>query len=159
MRKRLIQPPSQSDQNVSVPDRLDLAALATVEVTSEQAEYPIESVFAPEPSEWRAEHPGEQRIRLIFDEPTRIRSIQVGFVDTRHERTQEFTLSYTADQEPREIVRQQWTFSPGGCHSEFEDYQVELSSVRTLELRIQPDLQHGQAPASLAYWRVYGGPG
>ena len=155
MRKRTIQSDSQSAAATIVGVGLDLTQIATVEVTSEQTEFPIESVFAASPGEWRADSDGEQVIRLIFDEPTSIRSIQLGFVDSRNQRTQEFTLSYTADGEMREIVRQQWTFSPDGCHSEFEDYKVELSAVRSLELRIQPDLQHHQALANLSYWRVH----
>ncbi|MBT9585907.1 carbohydrate-binding protein [bacterium] len=155
MRKRTIQSDSKSATATIVGKRLDLAQIASVEVTSEQAEFPIESVFAAPPGEWRADSVGEQVIRLLFDEPTPIRSIQLGFVDSRSQRTQEFTLSYAADGEMREIVRQQWTFSPDGCQSEFEDYQVELAAVRTLELRIRPDLQHRQALANLAYWRVH----
>jgi hypothetical protein len=48
------------------------------------------------------------------------------------ERTQEFTLGCSA--EPggplREIVRQQWSFSPHGSTSEVEDYRVDLDSAR-----------------------------
>jgi hypothetical protein len=154
MRKRTIQTESRSVATAPAPGGLDLAAVATVEVTSEQADFPIESVFAAAPGEWRAEAPGEQVIRLVFDEPTSVRSIQLSFVDPHQARTQEFTLSYAADQEMREIVRQQWTFSPDGCHSECEDYRVDLTAVRLLELRIQPDLQYGRAVANLARWSV-----
>jgi hypothetical protein len=45
----------------------------------------------------------------------------------------------------REIVRQQWNFSPPGTTREIEDYQVELSEVTVLELVIVPDKTRGAA--------------
>jgi hypothetical protein len=49
---------------------LKLQDLAEVEVTSEADGYPVEEAFnfGAGPG-WRAATPGEQRIRLIFDEP------------------------------------------------------------------------------------------
>ena len=41
----------------------------------------------------------------------------------------------------REIVRQQWNFSPQGSTSEIEDYGVGLPGVSALELTITPDLR------------------
>ena len=54
----------------------------------------------------------------------------------------------------KEIVRQQWNFSPAGSTSEIEEYKVALDGVATLELAIKPDLTRGEAPATLARWRV-----
>ena len=50
----------------------------------------------------------------------------------------------------REIVRQQWHFSPPNTTNEMEDHQVELPSVTMLELNIIPDMSGGNAFASLA---------
>ncbi len=41
---------------------------------------------------WRAAGPGEQTIRLFFDQPQRVRRIWLHFVDFRKERTQQFVL-------------------------------------------------------------------
>jgi outer membrane receptor protein involved in Fe transport len=38
----------------------------------------------------------------------------------------------------KEIVRQQWNFSPAGSTTEIEDYAVDLDGVSVLELAIQP---------------------
>ena len=38
--------------------------------------------------------------------------------------------------ELKEVVRQQWSFSPQGSTEEIEDYPVNLSGITTLELRI-----------------------
>jgi hypothetical protein len=53
-----------------------------------------------------------------------------------------------------EVVRQQWNFSPAGSTSEVEDYEVCLDGVSALELAIRPDLVRGDAPATLAEWRI-----
>ena len=54
----------------------------------------------------------------------------------------------------REIVRQQYNFSPPGVTREFEDYTVDLAGVTALELRIVPDIGGGDARASVAQLRI-----
>ena len=54
----------------------------------------------------------------------------------------------------REIVRQQWNFSPPNTVCEIEEYQVELSNVTALELVIVPDISRGTTRASLKSLRV-----
>ena len=48
----------------------EVERLATVQVTSEDPAFPIESVFRNNGG-WRAAKEGEQVIRLVFDEPQR----------------------------------------------------------------------------------------
>ena len=156
MRKRIIGPGPTRDRR-SMPSWIDLREIATVEVTSEDPNFPIESVFTSEgASGWRAAEKGKQTVRLIFDEPLLVRRLQFHFVDADHERTQEFTVKwFSADGgEPKEIVRQQWNFSPEGSTQELEDYEVNLGNVSVLELVIKPDLKHDEARAMLATWRV-----
>ncbi len=136
---------------------LDLESLAQVKLTSEDPKFPIEFALIPGTGPgWRAGESGEQTILLTFKEPQRLTRIKLGFVETEAERTQEFTLKWSADRGRSfcEIVRQQWNFSPGGSTMELEDYQVELSAVSALKLTINPDLARGQAAATLSEWRV-----
>jgi hypothetical protein len=72
------------------------------------------------------------------------------------ERTQEFVLRWSPDggRTFREIVRQQWNFSPPNATSEVEDYRVDLSDVTVLELVIAPAISRGTARASLKSLRV-----
>jgi hypothetical protein len=135
---------------------LDLADVATVEVTSEDPEFPIERVFQSDGAGWRAAADGEQQIRLIFDEPTRVRRTRLEFVESKIERTQEFTIWWSAAEgsPPRELVRQQWTFSPAGSTYEAEQYDLNLENVAVLELSIRPDLNKGRGRATLSKWRV-----
>ena len=136
---------------------LDLEHIASVEVTSEDPSFPIESVFSStEGPGWRASQRGEQQIRIIFDQAASLRRIQLRFVESEIERTQEFTLQWssTSGGPAKEIVRQQWNFSPRGSTAEVEDYEVRLEGVSVLELAVKPDLTRGEALATLARWRV-----
>ena len=45
----------------------------------------------------------------------------------------------------RELVRQQWNFSPPTTTREVEEYNVGLSDVAVLELIIIPDISGGAA--------------
>lgn len=156
MRKRII-PPVQKATPLPGEDWLDLDRLAQVEITSEDAAHPIESALLPDQgSGWRAAGPGEQTIRLLFAHPQRLRRIWLHFIEPITERTQEFVLRWSPDagQSFREIVRQQWNFSPQGATCETEDHRVDLSGVTVLELSIIPDISRGDARASLAQLRL-----
>jgi len=136
---------------------MDVNRIASVEVSSEDADYPIESALLLEgKSGWRAANPGVQTIRLIFDEPQKLKRILLVFGDTENSRTQEFVLRWSPDIQysSREIVRQQWNFSPPDSVRETEDYPVELSEVKVLELEIVPDKSGGEVRASLASLRL-----
>lgn len=156
MRKRVIaavqQYTSPSDQ-----DWLNVDGLAEVEITSEGATHPIESALLPgEGAGWRAAVPGKQTIRLLFAHPQELHRIWLKFVEPADTRTQEYVLRWSPDggQSFREIVRQQWNFSPQGATFETEDYRVELSGVTVLELSITPDTSGQSAFASLAQLRI-----
>ena len=156
MRKRII-PPAQHETATPDSEWLDIEALVEVEITSEDADHPIESALLPgRASGWRAAGPGEQKIRLLFASPQQLRRIWLNFVETRTERTQEYVLRWSPDggQSFREIVRQQWNFNPQGATSETEDLHVELSAVTVLELHIIPDISGGNAFASLEKLRL-----
>ncbi len=155
MRKRIIGE-DLGKVSAAEPNWIDLERLAQVEVTSEDAGYPIESALIPGMvTGWRAAHSGEQTIRLLLDEPLRLRRIHLAFREDEQERTQEFALSWSSDegQSFREILRQQYNFSPGAA-VEVEDYYIDLNHVTALELRIVPDISGGAARASLAQLRL-----
>ena len=156
MRKRLITPKPQ-DSSSPKEDWLDLDSAAVVEVTSEEKGYPVESALVSgETQGWRAADSGTQTIRLIFDVPQRIRRVWLVFEETGAERTQEFVLRWFSDggHSFREIVRQQWNFSPPETIREIEDYQVELLNVTVLELVIVPDNRRRAVCASLNSLRL-----
>jgi hypothetical protein len=156
MRKRLITAVPQvgppTDQNW-----LDLGSVATVEVTSETKDHPVESaLLMSETGGWRAAQPGTQIIRLLFDQPLRVKRISLVFEETDNTRTQEFVLRWSSDSGRSflEIVRQQWNFSPPATMREVENYSVDLLDVTVMGLEIVPDKSGGQAQASLESLRL-----
>ena len=157
MRKRIVElrrPPAERG-----PDQewLDVGQIATVEVTSEDVGFPIEVVFGSQDGQgWRAAGPGEQQIRIIFDDPVTLQRIELRFHEPECERTQEFILRWHSASRgaATEIVRQQWSFSPAGSTTEVETYVVNLQAVSVLELVILPDLHPDRATATLASWRL-----
>lgn len=136
---------------------LDVDAIATVQVSSEDKEFPIEGALMEGKTQgWRAATPGKQTIRLLFDKSQKISRIWLVMEDAEKWRTQEFVLRWSADKGEsfREIVRQQWNFSPPNSIRETEDYTVQLSGVTILELAILPDQNGGDARASVLQWRI-----
>jgi hypothetical protein len=157
MRKRIIS--QAKSQPADLPDKwLDLEHIAEVEVSSEDPGFPIESALKLEHGGkgWRAAEPSEQLIRIIFEAPTAVRRIRLQFDEAQTVRTQEFVLRWGSQRNApvREIVRQQWNFSPDGSTSEVEDYQVTLGDVGVLELAIKPDISGGNSRAALTTWRL-----
>jgi hypothetical protein len=155
MRKQIISQPQRESPSANT-SWLDLEALARVEVTSEDAAHPIESALSTVGATgWRAESPGEQTVRLLFEAPQRLRRIRLLFREEKEARTQEFVLRWspTTESSWRDVVRQQYHFSPSGAIEEIEEYQVELEDVAALELTIIANLSGGSY-ASLAQLRL-----
>lgn len=156
MRKRMIPEAPHTDLPPD-PSWLDVEDLAEVEITSENPAHPIESALLPDRGAgWRAAEPGRQVIRLLFDRPQRLRWIRLEFQEPELERTQEYVLRWSPDsgRSFRDIVRQQWNFTPGGSTTQREDHRVDLDGVTVLELAITPDIGGGPAFASLKEMRI-----
>ena len=153
--KSIITPAGQ-DQPAEADEWMDLGRVARVEVSSEDPDHPVEAALIPgRGTGWRASRPGPQTIRLAFDGPRHVRRVRLRFAADAVSRTQEFVLRWAgAGSGPREVVRQQWNFAPGGSAGEVEDYRVDLPGVVELELVVTPDIAGGAAPASLAEMRV-----
>jgi len=162
MRKHIISSDSRQSSNsrqTPLPnqDWLHLGDGVEIELTSEDALHPVEGALLPgAESGWRAEKPGEQTIRFVFDQPQVLKRIWLHFEESEIKRTQEFVLRWSPDggRSLQEIVRQQWNFSPPVTTEEIEDYCIELSGVTVLELNIIPDKSGGEALASLRQLRL-----
>jgi hypothetical protein len=156
MRKRLITPTTESIRTRG-EGWLDVERAAVVEVTSEDKDFPVESAFVSgDTPGWRAAAPGTQTIRLIFDQPQKLRWISLVFEENETPRTQEFVLRWSPESggSLKEVVRQQWNFSPPESIRESEEYRVELSNVTLLELVIKPNIGGGLSRASLKNLRL-----
>jgi hypothetical protein len=156
MRKTILDT-NAPETSATEPAWIDLERLARVELSSEEPAHPVEAALIPGDTRgWRAAHSGEQTIRLLFDEPLNLRLIRLVFTETEHERTQEFVLKWSGDggRTYREIVRQQFHFSPQDTTREREDYGVELEGAGVIELHIVPDISRGPACATLEQLRL-----
>ncbi|HTL61066.1 MAG TPA: hypothetical protein VL261_05410 [Nitrospira sp.] len=156
MQKR-ITPHQMREEASSEPQWLNLERLADVEVTSEDQAHPIESALLPGHGDgWRAATVGDQTIRLLFNSPQQLRKIRLDFMETDIQRTQEYVLRWSSDhgRSFREIVRQQWNFSPPDSTKEREDHCVDLQGVTILELKIRPEMSGRPVCASVAQMRL-----
>jgi hypothetical protein len=128
-----------------MPGRIDVAAVATVLVSSEDPEHPIDHAFddrrGPGGSRWVAGETGEQTVILAFDAPQAIRRVVLEVEEQEVARTQELQLAVSGDggRTYRELVRQEYNFSPPGTTFERKDWAVVAEGVTHLRLVIKPD--------------------
>ena len=129
---------------------LDVESLARFEISSEDPAHPIDNALKEGTQGWRAGEDGPQTIRMTFDSPQTISRIVVLFEENDCTRTQEFTLSWcpSGSSEWREIVRQQFNFSPPSTSKEREEFNIPLKDAIGIELRIVPNIS-GNGRASL----------
>ena len=130
---------------VSTPEEIDLATVATVQVTSEATDHPVDHAFdgsrGPGGTRWIAGESGDQTLILVFDAPQMIRRVVLEVEESEVARTQEVQLAVSVDggRTYRELLRQEFNFSPPGTTFEREDWAVTVEGVTHLRLWIRPD--------------------
>jgi hypothetical protein len=135
---------------VAEPGEKDIAALATVGVTSEATDYPIDNAFdshrGPGGSRWVAGAPGPQRLLLTFDAPQTLRRLRLEVEEHEVSRTQDLQVAISRDggHTYQTLLRQEYTFSPPGTTFEREEWAIPMEGVTHLQLVITPD--KGGAP-------------
>src|SRR5262245_32426215 len=143
LRKQIV--PKRAGEPASQEGEIRIADVATVQVTSEQDNHPIDHAFdqrrGPGGSRWSADAPGEQAVTLMFDGPQAIRQVGVEVEELEVGRTQELWVSVSSDggRTYRELVRQEFTFSPPGTTFERERWTVPPGAVTHLRVDIKPD--------------------
>jgi hypothetical protein len=143
LRKQIIRPSTTTP--APTPGEIDIAAVATVLVTSEAPEHPVDFAFdhhrGPGGNRWIAGEPGEQTLILAFDAPQAIRRVALEVEEPEVARTQELQLAVSTDggRTYREVLRQEYNFSPPGTSFEREDWTLDAVGVTHLRLMIRPD--------------------
>ena len=134
----------------------DIPAIATVLVTSEDAQHPIDNLFddrrPPGGSRWIAATPGEQTIILAFDTPQLIHRLAIDIEEPDIGRTQEIAVAVSRDggHTYRELLRQEYTFSPPATTVESEQWTLGgEGDVSHLRLMIRPNKGGGPARATV----------
>ena len=144
LRKQILGTPPPSPSVRGAAEK-DIAAIATVLVTSEDPSHPIDHAFddqrAPGGSRWIAGQPGEQTVILVFDAPQTIRRVLLDIEEPEVTRVQELDVSVSIDggETYRELVRQEFNFSPPDTTLEREAWPVNVNAATHLRLRIKPD--------------------
>jgi hypothetical protein len=114
-------------------------------VTSEVHDHPIDLAFddhrGPGGSRWVAGESGEQSVILAFDAPQTINQILLEIEEPEVPRTQELQLSLSCNggRTYRELLWQEFNFSPPGTTFEREKWTVSDREVTHLRLVIKPD--------------------
>jgi XRCC1 N terminal domain len=143
LRKQII--PNRPGDSLPFEGEIQVAKVATVQVSSEQDHHPIDNVFddrrGPGGSRWIADAPGEQVVILLFDGPQTITRIGVEVEEFAVSRTQELSVSVSSDggRTYRDLVRQEFNFSPPDTTFEREVWSVAAGEVTHLRLAIKPD--------------------
>lgn len=145
----------QDTKPIVTQDWRDLDDAVEVELTSEDPARSIESaLLGGDSSGWRAGDPGPQTSRLTWQTPISVRRIRLVFEEQSRARTHEFVVRASSSNGSREIVRQQFIFSPPETTVEREEYSVNLDGVAQLELAIIPAIDDSNVFATLREWRV-----
>ena len=141
MRKQILESQAFAQDGQEIP----VASVATVCVTSEDADHPVEHAFnhhrGPRGTRWVAGQVGEQTILVVFDTPQAIGQVSLEVEETDVSRTQELALAVSSDggQHYRELRRQEFNFSPEGATFEREDWTISEPNVTHVRLAIKPD--------------------
>ena len=136
-------------------DVKDIPALATVLVTSEAPDHPVDHLFdtsgGPGGTRWIAGVAGEQTLVLAFDAPQSIRAIGIEAEEPSATRTNVLTISLSEDggRTYREQIRQEFNFSQPGSTFEREEWSVPAERITHVRVVIQPDKGHAPHRATL----------
>jgi hypothetical protein len=136
-------------------DAVSIQDVATVFVTSEAANHPVDHICDGNhglgATRWIAGEPGEQVIVLAFDSPQNIHKISLEIEEPSVSRTQELTLALSFDggRTYREVLRQEYNFSPPSTTFERENWTVAAQAVTHLRLCIKPDKSNRTAYATI----------
>jgi hypothetical protein len=146
LRTLIVKPhPATPDTTTGEIDIATIATVATVQATSETPKHPIDHAFDEHRgsggTRWIAGELGEQTVILAFDAPQRIKQIFLEVEELEVARTQELQLclSYDGGRTYRELLRQEFNFSPAGTTFEREKWLVSAEGVTDLRLVIKPD--------------------
>jgi hypothetical protein len=157
MRKRLL-----SEQSVPQrPGEIDIANRATLAYSSEDPAHPVEHLFDGHygrgSTHWASARTDvTERIVLEFDHPQQISCLVYEVEECRRERTQEVRVEVSADhgRTYRQVLVQEYTFSPQGATFQHEELRLEFPTITHLGLTIVPN-KSGSGVATLTALRLF----
>ena len=140
---------------------IDIASCATIAYSSENPAHPVEHLvdgrFGPGATRWLSARPDvTEKIVVEFDQPQTISRLVYEVEEAKCERTQEVRLEVSEDggRTYRQILVQEYTFSPAGATYQREEQRLNLHQVSQLRLTIIPN-KNGSGTATLTSLRVF----
>jgi len=159
LRKRFL--PDESGAGITAAGAIDLASSSVIGFSSEHPSHPIENLLDSHAglggTRWisgRADV--AERIVIEFDQPQTISRLVYEVEERERERTQEIRVEASLDhgETYRQVLVQEYSFSPGGATFQREDLRLRLENVTHLRLHIVPNKQ-GFGPATLTSLRLF----
>jgi hypothetical protein len=140
---------------------IDIAGCATIAYSSEDPAHPVEDLFdgrsGPGATRWMSARPDTlEHIVVEFDKPQTITRLVYEVEEVMRERTQEIRVEVSEDGGGtyRQIVVQEYNFSPRGATYQREEQRFSLPRVTHLRLTIVPN-KNGSGTASLTALRLF----
>jgi hypothetical protein len=147
--------------NAGATGEIDIAGCATIAYSSEQPDHPVEDLLdgnsGPGATRWISARPDTvEHIVVEFDRPQAISRLVYEVEETERERTQEVRVEISEDggRTYRQILVQEYTFSPRGATYQREEQRFNLRQVTHLRLTIVPN-KNGSGIATLTTLRLY----
>jgi hypothetical protein len=140
---------------------IDIARCATIAYSSEDPAHPVETLLdgeaGPGGTRWiSARSDTTEHIVVEFEQPRAISRLVYEVEETMRERTQEVRVEASDDggRTYRQILVQEYNFSPRGATFQREDQRFDLRQVTHLRLTIVPN-KSGSGPATLTALRLF----
>jgi hypothetical protein len=159
LRKRLLE--AEPTTSADTDNEIDIVGCATIAYSSEDPAHPIEHAFdgrhGPGVTRWISARPDTvERIIVEFDEPQPISRLVYEVEEAVRERTQEVCVevSENGDRKYRQILIQEYNFSPRGATYQREELCFNLLRARRLRLTIVPN-KNGSGTATLTTLRLF----
>jgi len=159
VRKRLLAEGQSSGQDVA--GSIDIDTCAVIAYSSEDPEHPIENILdgrnGAGGTRWAsARHNTPEQIVLEFDTPQSISRLVYEVEERNFERTQEIRVEVSNDagRTYRQLLVQEFTFSPQGATLQHEDLRLSVEAADHFRLMIVPN-KNGHGRATLTSLRLY----
>ena len=159
VRKRLL--PKEGENPTAFAGEIDIARHAVLAYTSDDPEHPIENLidahYGPGSTFWAGAKPNTmERIVVEFDHPQSVSWMIYEVEDCVCARTQEVRVEVSSDggRTYRQVLVQEYTFSPAGATFQREVQRLNLPPMSHLRLTIVPD-KNGSGPAKLNSLRLF----
>ena len=159
VRKRLL--PKEGENPAAFAGEIDIASHAVLAYTSDDPGHPIDNLidghYGRDSTFWAGAKPNTmERIIVEFDHPQSVSWMVYEVEDCTCTRTQEVSVEVSLDggRTYRQMLVQEYTFSPDGATFQREVQRLNLPPISHLRLTIVPD-KHGSGRAKLNSLRLF----